>query len=651
MRSITGGRVSPEQFERIVARCDRYELAWRSGHRPRIEDHLNDAFGVGRALLFRELLGLELELRSRGGERPDLEEYLTRFPDWPDLVDEVFRESKGERDAPDSGGRQVSTEYWRGSATGDRVRVESAPLPTTIGKYLVVALLDEGGQGEVFRVVHPGLGKELVLKLSRQSVDPESITHDLMVAEGRLLAGLDHPGLVRILDLDFHEGRPFLVMEYIAGCNLQQHTEQRRMTPRQAAAFVADLAKVVGMLHRRGVTHLDIKPKNILIDDSGQVRLIDFGLARLRHAWSDEPAAVSGGTLSYMAPEQARGETDRIGPACDIFALGGVLYYLITGKAPFSGKNAADVWVRAKHNDFDAALLHSSRVSPVLTRVCLKALATEPADRHASAEELAASLERFHRRWRRRVLQASVVGVLSLLAWATIRPGPNGVGEATTSRPQAPQDMIQVRRGGLLYDNLREILPLRTGDLLRIRCNIPRGLRPAVYWRDSDGRLMELKPEFLNGDRTDFLAYPAPNRVVPLTGPAGTELLLICAGRNGQPVNRSDLEASMGGSQSWPALPDRMMIRVDGDGVRSEFVPESTREESASEFRSGRGEVSRGLGPPASDVPGRVEQQLLQLHRALNNRVEFLEGVAVPHAEAPQPQGTKSEPPASHLPR
>ena len=167
-----------------------------------------------------------------------------------------------------------------------------------------MARLDEGGQGQLFRVIHPGLRKELVLKLARDPVDAEAGA--ALVSEGRLLAQIDHPNLVRVFDIDFHEGRPFVVMEYVPGTNLHQFAVQNRPSFRRVAAIGAELARVVGTLHRRGVVHQDIKPKNVLMDEAGLPRLIDFGLASLKHAWEDAVETPSGGTLAYMAPEQAR---------------------------------------------------------------------------------------------------------------------------------------------------------------------------------------------------------------------------------------------------------------------------------------------------------------------------------------------------------
>ena len=221
------------------------------------------------------------------------------------------------------------------AAARDRAEGQGA-MPDAIGKYKVVGWLGAGGEADVYRVVHLKLGNDLVLKLSRRRVGADDQSG--LVEEGKLLVDLEHPNLVRIYDLDFHDDRPFLVMEYVHGRNLEQYAREEPVTQRRAAALVAKLAGVMAVAHRHGIIHCDIKPKNILIDKLGEPRLIDFGMARLRHAWSDCAPTSWGGTVAYMAPEQARLEIDRIGPRSDIFALGGVLYFLLTGQAPFPGE-------------------------------------------------------------------------------------------------------------------------------------------------------------------------------------------------------------------------------------------------------------------------------------------------------------------------
>ena len=268
--------------------------------------------------------------------------------------------------------------------------------PVSIGKYLVVGALDAGGQAEVYRVGHEKLGKDLVLKWSHKPCTEGE--RNALEAEGRLLAEFEHPDLVRVYDLDFHDNRPFLVMEFVRGPNLQQQVERQRVTPRQAAALVARIARVVALAHRRGVVHHDIKPKNIMIDESGRPRLIDFGMARLHNTWSDDPTRPAAARWPTWRPEQAAAKREQVGPAPTSSRAGGGALLPPDGHAPFEGKTRAAVWDRASRCDFDRAALRSRGVPRRLANICLKAMAAEPEDRPATADDLAAVLEQFVRR-------------------------------------------------------------------------------------------------------------------------------------------------------------------------------------------------------------------------------------------------------------
>ena len=220
---------------------------------------------------------------------------------------------------------------------------DEAPLPPKIGKYLVVGRFPPSGQAEVYRVVHPQFQQERVLKLAKQPVGPDGRSE--IVEEGKIMVELEHPHLIRVFDLDFLGGRPYLVMEYIRGRNLEQYAGEKPLSPRQIASLVAKVASAAAYAHRRGVVHRDIKPRNILVDERGEPRLIDFGMARLRTAWSDDRKEPDGGTFAFMAPEQARIDSpedrQKVGPRSDVFALGATLYFLLTGQAPFRGETCA----------------------------------------------------------------------------------------------------------------------------------------------------------------------------------------------------------------------------------------------------------------------------------------------------------------------
>ena len=295
---------------------------------------------------------------------------------------------------------------------------EPQARPECIGRYRIVGELDHGGQADVYRAVHPTLPRDLAIKIARE---PGGIDHSLLRADAELLCELDHPNLVRVFDLDVHDGRPFVAMEFVRGRNLQQVAEQAPPSPHQAAAWVAEIARALEFVHRRGVVHQDIKPGNIMLDESGRPRLIDFGMARWRHAWSGRRTGPSGGTLAFMAPEQARGEAQRVGEPSDIFALGGVLYFLLTGKSPFGGGTRQEQWSRASRCDFDRTRLRAAGIPRGMARIVLKAMAPEPEDRYASAAAMSAALDACALRPRRLALAAVILllAALAVVAWSS----------------------------------------------------------------------------------------------------------------------------------------------------------------------------------------------------------------------------------------
>jgi serine/threonine protein kinase len=297
----------------------------------------------------------------------------------------------------------------------DQTAVDGKPIPAAIGKYLVVGRFRHSGQAEVYRVVHPQLHRELVVKLAVPTVGTDNRSE--VIADGKRLAELDHPNIVRVHDIDFHDGHPYLVMDYVRGRTLGQYAREERVTPRKAAALVAEIAGAVAFAHRRGIAHQDIKPDNILIDEKERPHLIDFGLAWQQDAWSDSPEQSEGGTFAYMAPEQARLELERIRPLSDIFSLGAVLYFLLTGEAPFRATLSADCWHRARKCDFDRSAVKRAGVPRRLASTCLKAMSCEPARRFGSAGELQRALRFFlHWRWIANAVATTCLLIVAVVA-------------------------------------------------------------------------------------------------------------------------------------------------------------------------------------------------------------------------------------------
>jgi hypothetical protein len=422
-------------------------------------------------------------------------------------------------------------------------------------------------------------------------------------------------------------------MEYARGRTLAQAAAQASPSPAQAAAVVARVARALAAAHQRGVLHLDVKPKNILIGDDGQPRLLDFGLARLQDAYADERVGAGqvSGTVQYMAPEQARGEVRRVGPRSDVFGLGGVLYFLLTGRAPFTGADFAEALERARRCDWDRAALRTAAVPPRLAAVCARALAADPEDRYPGATELADDLETFVRRPRRRALLAVgaallVLALLSLWPWRQSLWFSGGQGDQpgapdprTTagdrgagSAPRvAPALAVRVWDGDQ-YRSLIDLVPLRAGEDLQVAAEVPADLHASLFLINGAGKIEHLAD--LPADAADrTLRYPPQEgQSAPLTGPAGTECLLLCGRRSG-PVPVEKVQ-EMWGDGPWPALPGLALLRLERGQVRLE-------------------QRGRDLGPPHErpDPESAVRSRLDALRLRLAEHCDFFEGLAFAH--------------------
>jgi serine/threonine protein kinase len=407
-------------LERVIVVCDRYELAWRSGQRPTVAEYLPEVAEPDRTAFLRELIALDLRLRREQGEGPTQQDYCAAFPERSELIASVFQSLNDETRQDETGPTVTLNGPGPVTVTGEGPRVRGSgpaePL-RTIGKYVVLNRIDAGGQGSVYRVLHPLLHGEFVLKFAHRRLDPDAPERAVLINEGRTLVRLDHPGLARVIDLDLDRDRPFLVLEYVRGRTLEQYAAEAHPSPKQAAQLVTELARTVAYLHSQGVVHQDIKPRNIVLDGAGRPRLIDFGLARLRQTWSDGWDLPTGGTPQFMAPEQARRESEKVGPACDVFALGGVLYFLLTGQPPYSGQTLEEILAAASRCAFDRTPLGSRSVPRRLARIVLQAMAAAPADRHPDAASLARDLERYVQGFRRsRLVVALIALAVPLLA-------------------------------------------------------------------------------------------------------------------------------------------------------------------------------------------------------------------------------------------
>jgi serine/threonine-protein kinase len=299
-------------------------------------------------------------------------------------------------------------------------RRAAAALPQVPG-YEVEAVLGHGGMGVVYKARHLRLNRPVALKmlLAGPYARPDELGRFLREAEA--VAGLRHPNIVQVHDSGDLDGRPYFVMEYLEGGPLSGKLAGTPLPAGDAARLLATLADAVRVAHEGGVIHRDLKPANVLLTADGTPKLSDFGLARRMEGGAGITACGAPlGTPSYMAPEQARGQAGALGPAVDVYALGAVLYELLTGRPPFRAETATETMLQVIQQDPAPPSRLNARVPRELETICLKCLHKEPARRYPSAAALAEDLHRF---LRGEPIAARPAGLAERLAkWARRRP-------------------------------------------------------------------------------------------------------------------------------------------------------------------------------------------------------------------------------------
>ena len=272
-----------------------------------------------------------------------------------------------------------------------------------LGPYEVLGPLGSGGMGEVWRARDTRLGRDVALKVIREGMHTNPEGRRRFEQEARATARLDHPNVMTLFDVGEHEGAPYLVCELLEGETLRARLEVGPVPAAQALAWAAQVARGLASAHENGILHRDLKPENVLVTREGVPKILDFGLARLRPAaeeagLSSEAETASQrtragavlGTLAYMSPEQARGLA--VDERTDIFALGAILYEMLTGRRAFQRPTAPDTLSAILTSDPTETGLPEG-LPPLAARVLRRCLAKEPAQRFRCAADLAAALE------------------------------------------------------------------------------------------------------------------------------------------------------------------------------------------------------------------------------------------------------------------
>jgi eukaryotic-like serine/threonine-protein kinase len=267
-------------------------------------------------------------------------------------------------------------------------------LPDVPG-YEILCRLGRGGMGVVYKARHQKLNRIVALKmiLAGEHADADRLARFHVEAEA--VARLRHPNIVEIYDIGLANGMPYFALEYLSGGSLKQLFQQGPLPPQLSAELLATLAQAIHTAHLAGIVHRDLNPTNVLLAEDGTVKITDFGVAKRREAPTQTKVGHIIGTPAYMAPEQAKGESESVGPVSDVYALGAILYEALTGQPPFQGKTVMQILRKVQNDDPVPPRQLAARVPADLETVCLKALRKEPKERYATAQEFADELDRF----------------------------------------------------------------------------------------------------------------------------------------------------------------------------------------------------------------------------------------------------------------
>jgi WD40 repeat protein len=294
-------------------------------------------------------------------------------------------------------------------------------LPTIPG-YELLQELGRGGMGVVYKARHLALRRLVALKMILAGSYAGEAQLERFRVEAEAVARLQHPHIVQIHEIGEHDGLPYFSLEFCEGGSLRQRLHDRPLDPHEAARLLEKLARAADAAHRQEIVHRDLKPHNVLLTADGTPKIADFGLAKKLDA-AETQQTTSGsvlGTPSYMAPEQARGDVRRIGPAADVYALGAILYECLTGRPPFRAATIPDTLLQVLHDEPVPPTRLQPKVPRDLETICLKCLHKEPQRRYASAAALAEDLCRFQAG---EPIAARPIGRLErLVKWCRRRP-------------------------------------------------------------------------------------------------------------------------------------------------------------------------------------------------------------------------------------
>ncbi|MEQ9408222.1 MAG: protein kinase [Fuerstiella sp.] len=613
---------------RLDALCDHFEQQWKSGQVPLIEDFLKKIPADEQPSLFGDLLGLELDYLRKTEETPLRPDYERRFPKFADAIEMAFAEiQKSPADDP-YGQTSISSVDGTLDATqlgehgpGD---ADNEVIPTSLGPYSIEKLIGQGAFGSVYLGRKGPEEAAVAIKVLRDASSSNPELREQFNREADALEEVAHPAIVGFVDRFVTEdGTLALAIEYIPGGTLKERLREPR-SHREIAEFVAVLAEGLHQLHLSGVTHRDVKPENILLDKDGRPKLADVGLALPDHAYGQGQQTVAG-SLAYMSPEQARGDSHLVDGRADIYGLGVVMYEMLTGRRPFRADSSDELLRRIQTISIKPPRQIDGSIPQALEKVCLKATTKDPAERYSTGADFASELRKAsvaadHPSNRLRT-RSIVIAVLLLIT--------TGVGIWLADGEIAPTyaDELSVVQFDVQVSRERsELLPLdrydalKMGDGFRVFVELSKPAYAKLLWVDPKGTVVEFYPP---QPETDESEPPEPVRT--FSSPAVPDVTWT-------------LDAPPAG------FSESLFLLVNESPIPDISLPESGVEvvndpqlEEVLRYRALRTEAPRLLTKKGHDLRGsftgkkqKIIDPTLQLMEQMRNQVDEVHVVRIP---------------------
>lgn len=327
--------------------------------------------------------------RANRGEPVDLESAIKAHPEF----ETDFRDLWGTIVVTRAAAQEKLHSSLPNSGETGLPRIE---LPCQFGDYVLEAEIGRGGMGIVYRALRRSDNEQVAIKMILKGDFASESELKRFDAEALAAAKLSHPNIIPIYEIGEFDGRSFFCMKLIQGQSLAERLSRGPMPANRAASVMSDISSAIEYAHQQGILHRDLKPSNIMLDDEGVAYVADFGLAKVtdNHASLTKTGALLG-TPSYMAPEQAAGERGRISGQTDVYALGAILYHLLTGRPPFLGSSPVETLMMVLETDAVSPRTINQRADRRLDMICMRCLQKPPDLRYSSAKSLHEDIVRF----------------------------------------------------------------------------------------------------------------------------------------------------------------------------------------------------------------------------------------------------------------